>query len=46
VNLDMPPLPLTPPIRVQLKSTAGVCWEATYSAPTKNEVKQFKARSD
>jgi cysteine-rich repeat protein len=44
VNLDMPPLPLTPPVRVQLKSTAGVCWEAKYSLPTKNDPTQFKAK--
>jgi hypothetical protein len=46
VNLDMPPLPLSPPIRVQLKNTAGVCWEATYSAPTKSDAGQFKAHAD
>lgn len=46
VNLDMPPLPLSPPVRVQLKSTAGMCWEVTYSAPTKNDAGQFKARAD
>jgi hypothetical protein len=46
VNLDMPPLPVTSPIRVQLKSTAGVCWEARYSAPAKNEPGQFKAKAD
>ncbi len=44
VNLDMPPLPLTPPVRVQLKSTAGACWEAVYSVPSKNDPMQFKAK--
>jgi cysteine-rich repeat protein len=33
-NLETPALPLTGPVRVQLKQTSGtVCWEATYSSP-------------
>lgn len=46
VNLDMPPLPLAGPVRVQLKNTGGACWEATYSAPLKNDAAQFKAKAD
>lgn len=46
VNVDMPALPLVTPVRVQLKSTAGVCWEARYLTPSKSEATQFKARSD
>lgn len=46
VNVDMPALPLAAPVRVQLKSTAGVCWEAEYSMPSKNEATQLKAKSD
>ncbi len=49
-NLAMPVLPIAVPaglpLIVQLKNTAGVCWEATYSAPTKNDAGQFRARSD
>lgn len=46
VNVDIPVLPLAVPVRVQLKSTAGMCWEARYSIPRKNDVVQFKARSE
>jgi hypothetical protein len=45
-NLPMPTLPLTPPVRVQLKSEGGVCWEATYSTPIKNLPEQFRAKAD
>jgi hypothetical protein len=46
LNVDMPTLPLAAPVRVQLKNTAGVCWEAEYSTPSKNEGAQFKAKAD
>jgi cysteine-rich repeat protein len=47
VNVEMPLLPVSAlPLHVQLKNTAGVCWEATYSAPTRNDVGQFRARAD
>jgi len=46
VNVDMPPLPLVVPVRVQLKNTAGVCWETEFSMPSKNESTQLKAMSD
>lgn len=46
VNVDMPALPLLVPLRVQLKNTAGVCWEAEFLVPSKNEVGQFKAKSE
>lgn len=45
-NLLVPALPLQPKVTVQLKSSGGECWEATYSAPTKNDATQFKAKSD
>jgi hypothetical protein len=45
-NIPMPVLPLTPPVTVQLKSDAGVCWEARYSTPTKNLPDQFRAKAD
>jgi photosystem II stability/assembly factor-like uncharacterized protein len=38
VNLQMPSMPLIQPVTVQLKNSAGVCWEGVYSAPpTKNQ---------
>lgn len=46
VNVDMPVLPLAVPARVQLKNTAGGCWEATFSAPKKNEVGKFSGHAD
>jgi hypothetical protein len=47
-NLAMPSLPLTTPVTVQLKKNdnPGICWAATYSAPTKNLSDQFKSRAD
>jgi hypothetical protein len=45
-DLPMPTLPLTAPVRVQLKSESGVCWEATYSTPIKNLAEQFRAKAD
>ncbi len=46
-NLDLPPLPFTTPVQVQLVNTeTGVCWEATYSAPTVNDAERFKSTSD
>ena len=45
--LHIPALPLTTPVRVQLVRTGSpVCWEATYSAPTKNDSTEFKGKSD
>lgn len=46
VNVDMPTLPLAAPVRVQLKNTAGMCWEAVYSTPGKNDASQLKAKAD
>ena len=45
-NLVLPGLPLALPVTVQLKSTAGVCWEARYSTAAKNDPGQFKAKAD
>jgi hypothetical protein len=48
-NLLLPSLPLDqkPRVIVQLKSSAGACWEADYSAPaTSNISSQFKDKSD
>lgn len=46
VNVDMPPLPLAAPVRVQLKNTAGACWETTFSAPKKNEAGKLSGHAD
>jgi len=47
-NLSVPSLPLTPPVRVQLKrGDTGECWEATYSHVLVNSAgKGFNAKSD
>ena len=46
-NLHLPMLPLTTPVRVQLRRTdSNVCWDATYSTAVTNTVSEFKARSD
>jgi hypothetical protein len=45
-NVEMPTLPLAPPVTVQLQATTGECWEAVYSTPSKNDASQFKAKAD
>jgi cysteine-rich repeat protein len=40
------PTPLSPPLLVQLQGDQGECWEATFSAPARNDGEQLKARSD
>jgi cysteine-rich repeat protein len=46
-NFQMPTPPLTQPVRVQLKASNGICWEATYSAPAqKNIPGMFKDKAD
>ncbi|MCC6765600.1 MAG: hypothetical protein IT293_13145 [Deltaproteobacteria bacterium] len=46
-NLALPALPLAQPVRVQLLSSTGVCWEAAFSAPAiRNQPDQFKDKSD
>jgi hypothetical protein len=46
-NLDLPALPLTTPVRVQLRrSGSSTCWDATYSAASTNTASEFKAKSD
>ncbi len=43
------PLPLaqSPQVTVQLRTTAGTCWEATFHAPAaKGDAGQFVDRSD
>ena len=46
-NLALPILPLAEPVTVQLRNSAGFCWEAVYSAPAiRNQPDQFKDKSD
>src|SRR5262245_35636864 len=46
-NIPMPPLgTLALPLRAQLQSGNGQCWEGTFSTPTINTTAQFKAKSD
>jgi hypothetical protein len=46
-NLEMPPLPLTAPVRAQLQAANGECWEAVYSQfIAKNQSDMLKARPD
>jgi hypothetical protein len=45
-GLALPALPLVPPVRAQLRSRAGACWEATYSLPKRNDINSFTAKSD
>jgi hypothetical protein len=44
-NVTMPTMPLGLPLRVQLQSSTGKCWEATYSSPLYN-VNSFLAPAD
>lgn len=39
-----PELPLGLPLRIQLQSAAGVCWEAVFTTATKNDSSRFKAK--
>jgi len=43
---DVPPLPFTGPVLVQLSADGGACFEAEYQPAdfTKNEAGQFKAK--
>jgi len=46
-NLHPPALPLTTPVRVQLRRSDGsTCWEATYSTAIRNDATGFRAKSD
>jgi hypothetical protein len=46
-NLQLPTLPLTTPVRVQLRqSSSSTCWEATYSTAITNTSSRFRAKSD
>ena len=45
-NLDVPSLPLTLPVTVQLDASNGECWQATYGTARKNVTTLFEATSD
>ena len=45
-NLALDPLPYTPRLTVQLKASNGMCWDAAFNVPTKNDASQLKAKSD
>lgn len=46
-DVGMPTMPLPVPMRVQLQTTGGVCWEAVYSATDtgKNAARRFNAHN-
>jgi len=45
-NLPTPALPLVPPILVQAQSSAGACWESTFSNPERNGRVKVRGFSD
>jgi hypothetical protein len=45
-NLQLPGMPLTPPVTVQLRNGAGSCWQGAFSTPVKNDAMHFSAISD
>ena len=45
-KLALPALALTTPVRVQVLRSGATCWEATFSAASRNDAEVFKARSD
>ncbi len=45
-DLALATLPLAPNVVAQLRTSDGRCWGATFSAPKKNDAKQFSAKSN
>jgi hypothetical protein len=46
-DIVVPTLPLTTPVRVQLRQdSSNTCWEATYSTASSSDSTRFKAKSD
>lgn len=45
-GLALSALPLVPPVRAQLISRTGMCWDSTFSVPRRNLVTRFSAKSD
>jgi len=46
VNLPLPEMPLVPPVVVQAWSSAGGCWQSTFSSPEVNRRIKFRGFSD
>jgi hypothetical protein len=47
IFIDPPALPLTLPVKVQVKNTQnGECWEAIYNTASKNDAAKFTGKSD
>lgn len=44
-NVREPGLPLGLPVRAQLQTVAGDCWEATFATASKNDGSRFKAKA-
>jgi hypothetical protein len=44
--LVLPSGPIPLPVRVQLQSSTGGCWEGTFSAPSVNDGTRFKSKGD
>jgi cysteine-rich repeat protein len=45
--LALHPLPLTPPVTVQLTNNqTGLCWQAVYDTFTRNDAQRYQAQSD
>jgi hypothetical protein len=46
--LNLPALPLAGgnDVTAQLHATGGACWEASFSAPRRNDARTYNARSD
>lgn len=44
-NLPVVPLPATLPLRAQLQTSAGSCFDATYSTATKNDASKLSAKN-
>ena len=44
-GLAIRPLPVTLPLRAQLQTSAGSCFDATYGTATKNDATQFAAKN-
>lgn len=45
-RLDAPTLPLVGKVTAQLQAENGMCWDAEFSSPIRNQPQLFRARSD
>lgn len=44
--VPLPPLPLAPPLTLQLQASNGDCWEARFGAPEVNDGERVRGESD